>query len=136
MTQTHTTMTGCKYHYLPQGIHEFVFTGEGNTGMDEFFAKLEEILTTTPHDQTLRYIVDTTHSKGQASIREMISRFKKLEAKITRRARGRTAILHTTNVLVSLADLMISTFAPGQDKTRFFNIDQRDDAIKWLLNSD
>lgn len=124
---------GCLYQYLENGIHEFIFTGKGTTGLDEFFEKLEEILRSTPPDASLRYLVDTTASQGQASMANLVRRFRKLEAKVPVRARGRTAIIHNPGLFLSLIDTLIDTLAPGQDRTRLFTADKRDEAMAWVL---
>lgn len=126
---------GCIYTYREDGIHEFVFTGEDG-GVDTFFALLEEILRTAPKDRTLRYIIDISGSQGKAPMRELLQRFRRLEANIPERAPGRTAIVHNPSLFASLADTLVGTFAPGEDKTRFFPQARRAEALAWLATVD
>lgn len=126
---------GCLYTLHDNGVHEFVFTGKGETGVDEFFEQLEAILRDTPTDETLRYIVDSTQAGGKSPMSELVRRFRKLEARIpqTTRAAGRTAIIHDGSVLLTLANTFVNTLAPGKDKTRFFTDKERDSAWQWVL---
>ncbi len=129
-----THARGCIYQQLDNGIHEFVFTGEGDTGLDEMFAVLEVIMGNSTPDDTLRYIVDSTRSRDDTSLKRMVGRFRDLQQKVPLRGKGRTAILHKGGLLVTLGDMMISALAPKEDKTRFFKPDERDKAIEWLLS--
>lgn len=135
MTQAQGTHTrGCLYQQLDNGIHEFVFTGEGNTGLDEMFDVLEGIMGNSTPDDTLCYIVDSTRSKSDTSLKRMVGRFRDLQLKVPLRGKGRTAILHQGGLMVTLGEMMISALAPKEDKTRFFKPQDRDKAIEWLLS--
>lgn len=125
---------GCIYLQHENGIHEFIFTGEG--GLDKFFDILVKIISEAPTDSTLRYIVDNSRTipGGKSTMSELVKRFQKLERRFPERARGRTAILHGPNLLLNFANTFISALAPGQDKTRFFRVEKRDEAIEWLLS--
>jgi hypothetical protein len=123
------------YQQRPDGIHEFLFTGRGN-GMDEFFAILTDILQAAPRRQPLYYLVDVTHGGKFAPIAELVKRFRRLQVQIPERAPGRTAIIHAPGVLLTLANMLIDTLAPGEDRTRFFTPDQREQALAWLAAQD
>lgn len=127
---------GCRYQQLPSGIHEFVFTGEGTDGLDYFFEKLSSIIAHAPSDSTLRYLVDVSPLDGRGSLAELVKRFRKLEATFPERAKGRTAIIHNPNLLITFVNTFIATLAPGRDKTRFFVNSKRDEAISWVLSDD
>jgi len=125
---------GLIYNHLDSDIHEFVFIGPGKADIDQFFAILERILAETPPDRTLRYLVDVAHSSRDVSLVAMAQRFRRLEAQIPNRARGRTAVLHRAGALLNFVDDFIRALAPQQDKTRFFAADQCDEALAWLLS--
>ncbi len=124
---------GCQYSLLDNGIHKFVFTGIGETGLDDLFEYLHELWSQHSSDETLRYIVDTTQSNGQASMVQLLRRFQQLDKSITDRPNGRTAIIHNPDGLVTLADSFVRTFAPKRDKSRFFQNGEEEKAIQWLL---
>ncbi len=129
--------TGCTYALLPNGVHTFTFTGRSPTALDEFFAILTELLATAdPRTPVLRYIVDVTDASGQAPINEMVRRFQRLETALPQRPRGRTAIIHQGNIFLTLANTLISTLAPAGDKTRFFTLQEREEAMRWVLGDD
>lgn len=128
---------GCTYEVLPSGIHVFTFTGKSPTALDEFFVILTNLLATTdPSVQVLRYIVDVTDASGQAPINEMVRRFQRLETALPQRPRGRTAIIHQGNVFLSLANTLLGALAPAGDVTRFFNATEREQAMRWLLETE
>lgn len=127
---------GCDYTILENNIHKFVFTGEGDSGMDELFAYLEKLWSEHDQDETLRYIVDTTRSDGQTSMMKLLERFRQLEKSMDQRPAGRTAIIHKPDALISLADSFIRTFAPSRDKTRFFKSGEDDKALQWVSTTD
>lgn len=124
---------GCIYELLPQGVHVFSFTGK-QTGMDEFFEQLTNILTSAPPDTpVLRYIVSLATDDGQANVNELVRRFRRLEVALPQRPPGRTAILHNGNLLLTLMGTLVNTLAPQRDQTRFFKREQYDDALAWVL---
>jgi len=130
----HKQAVGCEYSILDNGIHQFVFTGKGNSGIDELFAYLSNLWAIHSADETLYYLVDTTHAGGDTSMVQLLDRFRQLERTTDERPAGRTAIIHEPDVLISLADSFIRTFAPRRDKTRFFRSGSEDSAIQWLLS--
>lgn len=126
---------GITYTHLEDDIHEFVFTGDSEKGLDEFFELLADLLKKTPSDATLRYIVDATKTKGRGSMNELVRRFRKLEAQFPMRAAGRTAILHDGSLLLTLANTFVDTLAPNKDRTHFFEKSKREAAIEWLKST-
>ena len=134
MTTTRIEKEGLIYTILEGDIHEFVFTGVGDKGLDDFFDILKDLLKRTPPDTTLRYLVDATKNRGQGAMNQLVRRFRKLEAQIPIRAAGRTAILHDGSLLLTLANTFVDTLAPSKDKSHFFVKSKRDEAIIWLKN--
>jgi len=127
---------GVTYTHDDNDIHTFVFTNDSEHGLDEFFVLLRDLLRHTSSAHTLRYLVDVSQSDGRAPIGELVQRFRQLEAQIPDRAAGRAAILHNASLMLTLANTIIDTFAPTQDKTRFFEARKRDEAYDWLLSDD
>jgi hypothetical protein len=123
----------CAYRKLDNGINEFVFHESSKAAIDDFFYTLEKLLRTTPSHVTLRYLVDIAQGDRAVSIVTLTQRFRRLETQIPQRARGRTAILHKPGALITLFDNLIRTLAPSRDVTRFFPMERRDEAIRWLL---
>ncbi len=124
----------CLYHLREDGIHEFTFRTSSKVAIDQFFQQLERILSETPHTETLRYLVDVTGGDRQVSLVTMAQRFRRLEAQLPHRARGRTAILHRSGAPLSFIDGFIRALAPSRDVTRFFPIQEREAAVAWLLS--
>jgi len=125
---------GLIYTQYQNGIHEFVFTGEGEAGLDHFFDIVKELLEGTTGEDRLRYIVDARQTRGRGAMGQLVRRFRKLEVQLGDRAAGRTAILHNGSLLLTLANTFLDTFAPDKDKTRFFDVKNREEAIQWLLD--
>jgi hypothetical protein len=124
----------CSYRRREDGINEFSFNESSREAIDEFFQQLEQILATTPHNQTARYLVDITGGDKEISLMGMTQRFRRLEARFPHRARGRTVILHKPGLLLTFIDGLIRALAPSRDITRFFPVAKRDEAIEWLLS--
>jgi hypothetical protein len=125
---------GCIYQLRSDGIHEFTFTGEGDTASDEFFDQLSRILAEAdPATPVLRYLVRLSQVKTQVSLSELAKRFRKLEIALPKRPPGRTAILHQGDLLLTLMNTVIQALAPERDKTRFFKHQEEAEAIAWLL---
>lgn len=125
---------GCAYRLLDNGIHEFVFLDNGKEAVDQFFHLLENILRGTSHNETAHYIVDIAHATREVSLVGLTQRFRRLEAQFPHRARGRTVVLHKPGFMLTFIDGFIRALAPSRDATRFFPINQRDEAIRWLLS--
>ncbi|MBL8162350.1 MAG: hypothetical protein JNJ61_10230 [Anaerolineae bacterium] len=123
----------CAYTRLDNGIHEFIFYDTSKQAVDDFFRILEGVLTQTPHTETARYIVDITKGDKEVSLVVMVQRFRRLEAQIPHRARGRTVVLHKPGLILSFIDSFVRALAPSRDVTRFFPVAERDAAIEWLL---
>ncbi len=130
------TRPGCEYTQLNNGIHQFVFFRPSKEAIDGFFHDLEHILETTPGTETARYVLDIVHSEGEISLVANVQRFRKLEVAHPRRARGRTVILHKPGLAFAFMDGFIRALAPSRDKTRFFPIDRREEALVWLMSED
>jgi len=130
----HLEKEGLVYKHYTTDIHEFIFTGEGEAGLDHFFDIVKKLLEETPTNKTLRYIVDATNTRGRGTMGELVKRFRKLDVQLGERAAGRTAILHDGSLLLILANTFIDTLAPDKDKTRFFDIKKRHEAVSWLLS--
>ncbi len=123
---------GLLYETSPEGVHIFKFVGEN--GIDKFFEIVEEILSTSPTETTLRYIVQLDESNN-TGMRDLVRRFGKLQAKIPIRAPGRTAIVHKGDVFLMLANTFLN-LAPNQDKSQFFKHEDYDKAMAWVLRDD
>lgn len=123
---------GLIYNQSPDGIHVFKFVGDG--GIDRFFEILENILKTSPTDTTLRYIVELDESNN-TGMRDLVKRFGKLQRKVPVRAPGRTAIVHKGDVFTMLANTFLN-LAPRDDQAKFFQHDEYDEAVAWVLLED
>lgn len=130
MSTTYESHKGLIYKKSPDGIHIFKFTESDDSGLDAFFKILEHILTTSPQNQTLRYIVELERSDN-TGMRELVKRFGKLQAKIPIRAPGRTAIIHKGDMFLMLANTFLN-LAPRQDKAQFFKHGDYDKALAWV----
>lgn len=126
---------GCEYSLTEQGIHQFIFRESTREAIDDFFRKLEHIFTVTTDVTTNRYIVDITQAgERDVSLVSNVQRFRRLETLYPNRPRGRTVILHRPGLVYSFIDSFIRAIAPSRDVTRFFPVDQREEAITWLLS--
>lgn len=127
--------TGCEYRVTDQGIHEFIFREANKEAVDDFFRKLEAVFVATHGVDTNRYILDITQAgERDVSLATNVQRFRRLETLYPNRPRGRTAILHRPGLAYTFMDSFIRALAPSRDVTRFFPVDQRDQAVTWLLS--
>jgi len=126
---------GCDYTLTEQGIHQFIFRESTKEAIDDFFRKLEHIFTVTADVTTNRYIMDITQAgERDVSLVSNVQRFRRLETLYPNRPRGRTVILHRPGLAYSFIDSFIRAIAPSRDVTHFFPVNQRDEAIAWLLS--
>lgn len=132
MTADTQSDRGLLYEISSEGVHIFKFVGEG--GIDHFFEIVEDILSTSPTETTLRYIVQLDESNN-TGMRDLVRRFGKLQAKIPIRAPGRTAIVHKGDVFLMLANTFLN-LAPNQDKSQFFKHEEYHKAMTWVLRDD
>jgi hypothetical protein len=128
----------CHYEWMPEGVHSFYFSPDGRSGLDDFFARLTEILANAPaHTRRLRYLVDVSDAgEGEAPFHELVRRFRELEIALPQRPPGRTALIVANSRLLSLANALIATLAPQKDRTRFFSPERREAALEWVLRDD
>ncbi len=140
----------CHYEWMPEGVHSFYFSPDGRSGLDDFFARLTEILANAPaHTRRLRYLVDVSDAgEGEAPFHELVRRFRELEIALPQRPPGRTALIVANSrllsvpaklyiaILLSLANALIATLAPQKDRTRFFSPERREAALEWVLRDD
>lgn len=128
----------CHYEWMPEGVHSFHFSADGRSGLDDFFARLTEILANAPaHTHRLRYLVDVSGAgEGEVPFHELVRRFRELEIALPQRPPGRTALIVANSRLLSLANALIATLAPQKDRTRFFSPQRRASALEWVLRDD
>ena len=123
---------GIIYTHRDDDVHEFIFTGESEQSLDNFFNILKDLLSVTPPEATLRYLVDATTSTGRGAMTELIRRFRKLEVLFPVRATGRTAILHDDSIMLTLSNTLLDTFTPGNDRAHLFRRTEKHRAEQWL----
>ncbi len=124
------------YTLLENGIHEFKFLESSVNAIDQWIAKTEELTREVPADTTMRALYDQVQSGMQpAAYAFRVSQA--MLKKYPNRAPTRTVFLVNKSFFVSLMQSFISLLrTANKDKVKFFNGDQRAEAIAWLLRDD
>ena len=134
MSTSSERKSGLHYEISPEGVHIFKFPEDGDNALDDFFEILEQILKSSPLDETIRYIVELEKSNN-TGMRELVKQFGKLQARVPQRAPGRTAIIHRGDMFLMLANTFLN-LAPRQDKAKFFKHTEYDKVKEWVLSDD
>lgn len=131
--QTTQAQQVVRHEQLENGIHLFVFMESSTQAIDQWIAKMDELTRDTPPNTTLRALYDQVQSGMQpAAYAFRVSQA--MLKKYPTRAKTRTVFLVNKSFFVSLMQSFISLLRTGAtDKVRFYNGDQREEAIAWLL---
>jgi hypothetical protein len=122
-----------EYTLLDNGVHQIRFNEPTHRAVDMWFAKIEEIARATPNTTLVRYLVDQSvfttlpasysYQKGQ----EMMKRLKE-------RPPTRVALLYPPGFLTSITATFIRLLRSRIDTVRMFPVQQREEAIAWVLS--
>ncbi len=125
------TSTLCTYTRYANGIHEYVLANGSREAYDDFLIHLDRVFRDAPADEGLRSLID--FSNGFPPLQYAFQRTQVLLKKYPNRTSGsKVAYLYTSSTLISVMKSFISLFRLSNSDNRFFSIEERDEALRWL----
>jgi len=124
-----------EYIRHPDGIHEIIYNEVSREAVDQYMTHLDNIMSITPKEQTLRLLSNGTKVIEMQPITYMMSRFRGVMQKHPQRPAVRVAILYGSVRFIDLVNGLFRMFVRGRDGMRFFKAEERDEAIAWLHES-
>ena len=112
------------------GINEFVINNPSRKAVDELFAHINRIHSEASEGDILRFLIVQKENMG-LPIRHTMSRVREYKPRWTHPSRS--VMLMDTNPLMRTMIQVFETLQIKQSEEQFMSIDQRDDAIEWLL---
>lgn len=133
---TETGKVGFSAKLLPNGIHEFTWTSASREAVDvwmDYNAALYETLQTT---ETVRNL-HTIQSVNFPPISYVVRKARHLQTLFPEQPNTRSAILFQSRFFGGMINTLSSMLnRKGKDLTRFFSMDERDEAVAWLLSDE
>lgn len=117
------------YHQHANGIHEIIIRQASRDAVDEMFDLILQVHTSTPDDETVRFMFVYTHSAG-LPLNHALVRSRK-DRKFWN-SNVRSANLSNNLSLINIATQLFSRYLRGLN-VGFYNLGQREQAIEWLL---
>lgn len=119
----------CVHRQLAERTHEFVLMEASIPAIAEVFDTVDQIMREVPYPHNIDFLVDS--QVGVQPIGYCFARIREMAKKYPKREPSRMAfILNPHNPFIRMFDIFMRQFGP----VRFFNPDQRDEAIAWLLS--
>lgn len=128
-------MENALYHYelLPNNVHQLTLLATTPDTVDAWMDWQTEIIKQTTPNQKVRLLIRQT---GMLPLNYTMQKAREFNAAHPERPVFITAFLHPPDVMVSLVTSMINAFTSRMsDRVKFFPQDQREAALKWLLQS-
>ncbi len=119
----------CVHRQLAERTHEFVLVETSIPAVADLFDTVDQIMCQTPYPYTIYLLIDS--SIGVQPIGYCLTRIRQLARKYPKREPGRIAfVFDPDNPFVRIFDILMRQFGA----VRFFNPNQRSEAIAWLLS--
>lgn len=125
----------CEYILHDSGIHEFIFHESSRRTVDEFMGYLDEIAFNVSPEDTVLMVVDISRS-GNPPMAYLLSSARSHTKSYPHRISSRIANIYGDARFMSLLDSTTRLLASGKDKVRFFKLENRDQAFKWLIEEE
>lgn len=123
-----------QYHYelLDGNIHSFNVQPSKEV-IDKYFAIMQEIADAHPSDETLR-ILFTVRNADRFPVAYLMKHAGGFWAKYRNTVSIRAAYVHDSKIMFALYEQFVSGLRLNSHR-RFFALDQRNEAITWLLEA-
>jgi hypothetical protein len=118
----------CIHRQLAERTHEFRITEASIPAVDSLFKAVDRLMSETPYPRNLSLLIDT--SVGVQPIGYCLTQMRQLARKYPKREPTRIAfILNPSSPFKRMLDIFMRQFGA----VRFFEPDQREEAVAWLL---
>lgn len=128
----------CNYEQLDNGIHRVELTHHSTVAIDTYLELLDKIIQTAIEngDTKIRLMVIIS-SKQMPSLQYLSKRAKVILAKYPNRPMFRNVYLFGEGFMMNLLHMFVKMVVQrNTDKMNFFQSDQLDNAMEWLLKED
>jgi hypothetical protein len=124
----------CEYYLRDNGVHEFIYNEVGRTAVDEFFDHFERVAATLPSGSVYRILTNGSRVKETQPVRYMFLRVQAILRRLPQRPIFRVALLASQdNSMTKILDAVFRALLRGQDRLRFFPVNQYEQAMEWLV---
>jgi|GEM_PF-1572866 len=121
---------------LNDGIHEFLWTSPSREAVDVWLEYSEALYDVTDQDDTI-YFLHIAQTMNIPPLSYVVRKARELQMKFPVQPGTRSAILFQSKFFGGFINTLSTLLnRKGKDETRFFGMDQRDEAITWLLNGE
>jgi hypothetical protein len=127
------TLGNCIYTLHENGVHEFILLDNTRETFDNNLVLLKKALEKHPRTTPFREIFSLRG--GMPSVSYAWHKTQNLLSSVPGRPVFRTAFLHQPGVILSLVQPFLK-FMPAGDRVRFFEPDQHEQAMQWLLEDE
>jgi hypothetical protein len=129
-----TSLHGLEYYLHDNGIQEYRILEATHEAVDEWMEMAIANARDVPASGLIRYLIVLPAGELIPLMHTFTRIQESLKAR-PQRPSTRVAILHAPDFLVSVLEAFIRMLRSGdKDVVRFFLHDQREDAIRWLLD--
>jgi hypothetical protein len=129
-----TGNVGFSARLLHNGIHEFTWISPSREAVDVWIEYCEGLYEITPTDSTLYYI-HIAQSAMFPPFSYLMRKARELQQKFPEQPKTRSAVLFQSRFFGGMVNNVTRMLnKEGLDFTRFFGMDEREQAIEWLLS--
>jgi len=122
------------YRLLQNSIHEFVFLSNQPQGITTWARTVGSIIEQLLPAETMRQLLDVR--QGVAPLSHLIHEIRGLQRKFPKQPHSRLAVVSENSFAPTLFNVLISLIPTSNVKVRYFKPDERDEAVRWLLEND
>lgn len=121
---------------LKDGIHEFIWTSPSKEAVDVWLEYSDALYDVTDPQDTI-YFLHIAQTMNFPPLSYVVRKARELQMKFPVQPNTRSAILFQSKFFGGFINTMSMLLnRKGKDRTRIFGMDQRDEAIKWLLSDE
>lgn len=136
MVGTEKKGEGFKAKLLNNGIHEFRWASTERHAVDLWVAYNESLYETTDPNDTLYFLHEIISTKFPP-VSYIVHQAQQLQSKFPQHPKTRSVLLFQSRFFGGFINTLSQLVnRKGQDVTRVFAMDERDEAIAWLLQGD
>jgi hypothetical protein len=133
MEQSTAQSPYCTCSQMENGIYVFKFLANGRPTIDALIAQIERIYVENAESPLLRFLIDTNHCN--VSVSYFLQRSGEMRKRHPTAPHERSAVLVDDSALYAIISHMVRLLRVPIT-TRQFNVNQRDEAIRWLLTAE
>lgn len=122
------------YRLTEQGIHHFQLHSDSREAVDVFIRRLEAVYREVADTDHVPLLIDMADLDAGPPLRYIARQMKPFFDEFPDRPKSSLAILTRRGSVLTMISNFLSLFSRSHDRYRFFNAEERDDVIPWLLD--